>query len=152
MMKSEGLKAFWETLSLEQMSDQQWESLCDGCARCCLLKLQDDETDETFYTRVSCRLLNLESCRCTDYKNRASRVPECLQLRKMSSQEYLWLPQSCAYRRLSEGKPLPGWHPLITADPHSVRNAGVMVDAFAVSEEYIHPEQLEQHIIILSVD
>ncbi|HED36355.1 MAG TPA: YcgN family cysteine cluster protein [Gammaproteobacteria bacterium] len=151
-MKSEGPDAFWETLSLEQMSDQQWESLCDGCGRCCLLKLQDVETDETFYTRVSCRLLDLERCRCTDYKNRVTRVPECLQVRRMAQETYRWLPESCAYRRLAMGKGLAPWHPLITGEAHSVKNAGITVDAFGVSEEYIHPEQLEEHIITLSVD
>ncbi|VAW61099.1 UPF0260 protein YcgN [hydrothermal vent metagenome] len=151
-MKFKPIKPFWETLSLDQMTDPQWESLCDGCARCCLLKLQDDETDETFYTRVSCRLLDVERCRCMDYKNRVSRVAGCLQVREMTEKEYAWLPESCAYRRLSEGRPLPRWHPLISADLYSVRNAGVTVDAFGISEEYIHPEQLEEHIITLSVD
>jgi len=144
--------AFWETQSLEQMTDPQWESLCDGCGRCCLLKLQDIETDETFYTRVSCRLLDIEHCRCTDYKNRAKRVPACLDIRKMTQQEHRWLPESCAYRRLSTGQGLPHWHPLITGDPDSVKNAGFRASAFCVSEAYIHPEQLEEHIIILSVD
>ncbi len=145
------MNAFWETLSLEQMTDQQWELLCDGCGRCCLLKLQDVETDETFYTRVSCRLLDIERCRCTDYKNRASRVPACLQIRKMAQETWRWLPESCAYRCLSMGRALPRWHPLITGDPDSVKNAGITVDTFGVSEEYIHPEQLEEHIITLSV-
>ncbi|VAW65837.1 UPF0260 protein YcgN [hydrothermal vent metagenome] len=144
------MAAFWETKSLQQMSDSEWESLCDGCARCCLLKLRDEDTDETFYTNVSCRLLNLETCRCTDYTHRKSLIAECLLIRDMRAEEYRWLPQTCAYRRLSEGKPLHQWHPLIAANAHSVQNAGITVTAFAVSEQYIHPEQLPEHIIKLS--
>ena len=146
------MNAFWETKSLDQMTDQQWESLCDGCARCCLLKLQDSETDEIFYTSVSCRLLDIESCCCTDYIQRKSLVPECLHLREMAREEYRWLPKSCAYRRLLEGRPLPQWHPLVTADIYSVQNAAITVDAFAISEEYIHPDQLPEHVIKLSAD
>ncbi len=143
------MAVFWETKTLQQMSDSEWESLCDGCARCCLLKLQDEDTDETYYTNVSCRLLNRQSCRCKDYPNRRSQVSECLQIREMAINEYPWLPKSCAYRRLSEGKPLLYWHPLIATDIYSVQKAGITVSAFAVSEEYIHPHQLAEHIIKL---
>lgn len=138
---------FWETKSLEQLSEQEWESLCDGCARCCLLKLEDAETAELHFTNVSCQLLDTESCRCTDYTNRKQRVPECLQVRQMSRDEYRWLPQSCAYRRLAEGRSLADWHPLVSGNRQSVQQAGVAVGMFVVSERYIHPDQLEEHII-----
>lgn len=143
---------FWQTKKLQQMNDEEWESLCDGCARCCLIKLEDEDTNELYYTNVSCHLLDIEACRCGDYANRKFRVPECLQLRKMTEAEYQWLPQTCAYRRLSEGKALPEWHPLITADVESVAAAGIKVSGFALSEDSVYPDQLEDHIIELSSD
>jgi len=114
---------FWEKLSLEQMSDSQWESLCDGCGRCCLHKLEDEDTREVFYTRVSCELLDTETCLCTDYSNRLSRVPDCLTIRPMTEQKRNWLPKSCAYRKLAEGEPLESWHPLISGTRESVKSA-----------------------------
>ena len=143
-------KAFWQDKTLEQMTDSEWESLCDGCARCCLLKLEDEETEELFFTNVSCYMLDINTCRCKDYINRKFRVPECLQVKKMKLSEYQWLPQTCAYRLLSEEKPLPEWHPLISTETNSVRKACISVEAFAVSEDYIHPDQLQDHIIDLS--
>ncbi len=141
---------FWQTKKLEQMTDNEWESLCDHCARCCLLKLEDEDTAELFFTNVSCHLLDIEKCSCKDYTNRKFLVPECLRIQKMALSEYQWLPSSCAYRLIAEGKDLPGWHPLISGNPQSVQQAGVTVDGFAVSEDYIHPQQLEDHIIELS--
>ncbi len=140
---------FWKQKTLQQMTDEEWESLCDGCARCCLVKLEDEDTAEVCYTNVSCQLLNTESCRCKNYANRLSLVQECLDIRKMSPAEYQWLPESCAYRRLSEGRPLASWHPLVSGRQQSVEDARVAVSAFAISEEYVHTEQLEQHIIQL---
>lgn len=142
-------KPFWQIKTLEQMSDTEWESLCDGCARCCLLKLQDEDTDETHFTNVSCHLLDIEKCSCKDYTNRKFLVPECLQVRNMSVDEYAWLPSTCAYRLVAEGEALPDWHPLITANKTSVQQAGISVDGFAVSENYIHPDELEMHVIEL---
>ncbi len=144
--------AFWENKTLEQMSDDEWESLCDGCARCCLLKLEDMETQKLYFTNVSCQLLDNDRCQCSDYANRLQRVPECLQVRLMKSDEYEWLPRSCAYRRLAEGRPLADWHPLISGDPNSVFAAGISVAGRAISETYIHTDQLENHIIDLSDD
>ena len=143
-------KVFWENIELAQMTDQQWESLCDGCGRCCLLKLEDEDTSELYFTNVSCHLLNIEQCRCKDYQNRKFLVPECLNIRKMDLSEYQWLPETCAYRLLSEGKPLPFWHPLISNNETSVQTAGIKVSFFAVSEEHIHPDELQDHIIKLS--
>lgn len=140
---------FWKNKQLTEMTDDEWESLCDGCARCCLLKLEDEDTSELFFTNVSCHLLNIEQCRCKDYQNRKFLVPECLLVKNMALSEYQWLPESCAYRLLSEAKPLPEWHPLISGDSNSVKLAGVAIDGFAVSEDFIHPDQLEDHVIDL---
>jgi len=125
---------FWKHKSLAEMNQDEWESLCDGCALCCLHKVQDDDTGEVFYTDIACRLLDLETCRCTDYTNRAKEVVECLVLVADQPEAFQWLPASCAYRRLSKGQDLPDWHPLITGDPGSAHSAGVSIKGFAVSE------------------
>ncbi len=141
---------FWETRKLDELSTDEWESLCDGCARCCLLKLEDEDTGELHFTNVSCHLLDIKACRCRDYPHRLERVPDCLQVRDMSLEQYGWLPESCAYRRLAEGRGLADWHPLISGDANSVREAGISIAGFAVNEENVHPQQLELHIIELT--
>lgn len=137
---------FWQTKSLGEMTAEEWESLCDGCGQCCLLKLEDEDTLELAYTGIACALLDISSCRCTDYAHRTSRVPGCLDLTAQSVPDLGWLPPSCAYRLIAEGKELPGWHPLVTGDPESVHAAGMSVRVFAISEEGVAEDDLEDHV------
>ena len=118
---------FWRLKSLEEMTDSEWESLCDGCGRCCLNKLEEEGTDRTFYTDVGCRLLDSKTCRCHDYANRLEKVDDCVQLTPQSLKTITWLPPSCAYVLLAEGKDLYWWHPLVSGDPETVHAAGVSV-------------------------
>ncbi len=136
---------FWKTKRLDEMSRAEWESLCDGCGRCCLHKLRDEESGALSFTNVACRLLSLETCRCTDYANRRRRVPDCVNLTPAAVRRIDWLPPSCAYRLLEEGKPLAWWHPLVSGDPDTVHTAGVSARGRAVSERGAGP--LEHHVV-----
>lgn len=138
---------FWETTPLGEMSTEQWESLCDGCGRCCLHKLEDADTGLVYYTDVACHLLDLRSCRCSQYARRQRLVPDCVVLTPDQTGEMTWLPDSCAYRLLDAGRPLPEWHPLKTGSAHSVKKAGISVAGFAVSETEVAEDDVEERII-----
>jgi uncharacterized cysteine cluster protein YcgN (CxxCxxCC family) len=128
-------KPFWEAKRLEQMTVREWESLCDGCGLCCLIRFEDEDTGDVVPTRVACKLFDAQLCRCSDYAGRKAHVPDCIKLTPYNIDQLQWMPLSCAYRRLNEGRPLPSWHPLITGDPESVHRAGVSVRGQTVSED-----------------
>ncbi len=136
---------FWETKTLAEMTHQEWESLCDNCGKCCLNKLEDEDSGKIYFTSVVCDLINLDNCRCTRYADRCKLVPECLDLKQHDFSSYSWLPSTCAYRLLCDGKPLPSWHPLVSGNPESVRKAGVSISSYAMKESEV--ENLEDHII-----
>ncbi len=125
---------FWKRKSLAEMTAKEWDSLCDGCGLCCMHKVEDEESGELFYTNLACKLLDTDTCRCTDYANRAKRVADCLVLTPDSTEAFEWLPATCAYRLLAHGDELPEWHPLLTGDPESVHEAGISVRGVVVSE------------------
>ena len=138
---------FWEDKKLKDMNAKEWESLCDGCARCCLHKLEDEDTSEVHYTSVVCQYLDQASCTCTDYPNRNRNVPNCVHLTLDNIDEFHWLPNTCAYRLLSEGKPLAWWHPLVSGDKQTVHDAGISVTGKVIDERHVHPDGYEEHII-----
>lgn len=127
------------------MTAEEWESLCDGCGKCCLHKLEDEETGEIFYTEIACRLLDTGSCRCSNYARRKKMVPDCVKLGAEMVAELRWLPSTCAYRLLSEGKDLPWWHPLVSGDPETVHAAGISVRNRCVPER--KAGDYEDHIV-----
>ncbi|MBI1365758.1 MAG: YcgN family cysteine cluster protein [Alphaproteobacteria bacterium] len=137
---------FWEIKSLAEMSREEWESLCDGCGRCCLVVLIDDASEDIYETDVCCRLFDPAKRRCKDYAARHARVPDCVRLTPQNAGAFDWMPQTCAYRRLARGEKLPAWHPLITGDRESVAKAGVAVDPFLDSEDDVPAVQIEARI------
>ena len=137
--------SFWQEKTLSEMNEEEWESLCDNCGKCCLHKLEDEDTGKIFYTSVVCDLINLESCRCTRYSERCTLVPDCLDLKQHDFTDYTWLPATCAYKLLAEGKDLPAWHPLVSGSPETVNEAGVSIRSYAMKESEI--EHVEEHII-----
>ena len=144
--------AFWRTKAMEQMTPEEWESLCDGCGRCCLNKLIDADTDEIHTTAVSCKLLDLETGRCTNYKHRRKHVSDCIKFTPKTMHEHLpWLPDSCAYRLLYNGYDLPDWHPLVTGDPESVYKAGFSVRNIEVISEEDRPDPSKWFDLIIRV-
>lgn len=138
---------FWKRKTLDEMNATEWESLCDGCGQCCLVKLEDEETNDVYLTNVACRLLDIETCRCHDYEHRMEKVSTCTLMTYENLKLFQWLPETCAYRLLYAGKELPSWHPLVCGNMDAVHDEGVSVCDFAQSEEYIHPDQLHEHII-----
>ncbi|WP_083567690.1 YcgN family cysteine cluster protein [Hyphomicrobium sp. CS1GBMeth3] len=140
-------KPFWETKRLKEMTPEEWDSLCDGCGQCCLNKLEDEDTGRIFLTRLACGLLDVNSCRCKDYENRFARMPDCLSIDMKAVRKLKWLPESCAYRRLNEGRGLTWWHPLISGDPETVHQAGISVRGWARSEKGVKQDEIERYII-----
>lgn len=136
---------FWKTKTLEEMSRKEWESLCDGCGRCCLHKLRHEEDDSLSFTNVACRLLDLKTCGCKHYEQRRHYVPDCVNLTPEEVRAIDWLPPSCGYRRLAEGRDLAWWHPLVSGDPNTVHEAGISIRGRAISERLSGP--LEHHIV-----
>ncbi|WP_114010184.1 YcgN family cysteine cluster protein [Cohaesibacter intestini] len=140
-------KPFWQRKSLSEMSKAEWESLCDGCGRCCLNKLEDWDTGEIIWTNIACTLLDDQTCRCKDYDNRLETVPDCVPLNVEKVQSLSWLPPTCAYRLLDEGFDLYWWHPLVSRDPDSIHQAGISVRDKVVSEDGMAVEEYEQHVV-----
>jgi hypothetical protein len=131
---------FWEDKRLDELSRDEWEALCDGCGKCCLLKLEDEDTGEIAYTRLHCRLLDAETCQCSDYANRKAKVPDCVILTPKSVGELKWMPRTCAYRLIHEGKPLPDWHHLICGDRQRVHTHGHSILGQTVDEDTVLEE------------
>lgn len=142
--------AFWEEKQLHELNQVEWELLCDGCGLCCLQKLQDDETEEIFYTAISCQFLDANSCRCKVYEKRFEYLPECLNLNYQTFYTALpWLPPSCAYKRIHEGKPLAEWHPLVSKDNNAIHRHQRSVRHFAVSENEVAEDDWQDYLIDL---
>jgi uncharacterized cysteine cluster protein YcgN (CxxCxxCC family) len=140
-------RPFWKTKTLAEMTAVEWESLCDGCGRCCLIKLEDPDDGELVHTNVTCHLLDQQSCRCSNYAERSVVVPDCVTLTAENIGGLAFMPVTCAYRRLAEGRGLAWWHPLVTGDPESVHRAGISVRGRVVSEAGVPDEELEDHIV-----
>ena len=138
---------FWQRKTLDDMSPSEWESLCDGCGRCCLLKLEDEDTNEILLTRLSCKLLDVGSCRCMDYPKRQAQVPDCIAIDAAKVRELSWLPPTCGYRLIDEGRPLPWWHPLVSGSPETVHQAGISVRGWALSETRVNADHIHRYII-----
>ena len=139
----------WLTKPLSELSPEQWESLCDGCGRCCLVKLEDTETAQVHYTDVACQALDLDTCRCTIYPQRTTLMPDCLTVTHNNPAVLKILPHTCAYRCLDEGRPLPSWHPLLSGTADSVIEAQISIRGKCITEEGVHPDEFELHIIEL---
>jgi len=138
---------FWELKTLDEMSDAEWESLCDGCGRCCLQKLEDEDTGDVHYTDIACKLLNTNTAHCKHYKDRFSYVPDCLQVRPLNADKLRWLPASCAYVKLSKGEALADWHPLISGNRETVATAGISVAGRCCSETDVPVVEWHLHLI-----
>ncbi len=135
------MSPFWRTKTLEQMDPAEWESLCDGCGLCCLIRFEDEDTGEIIPTRVHCRLFDPDACRCSNYADRHKYVPDCIKLEPGNIEALEWMPRSCAYRRIHEGRDLADWHPLVSGDPESVHKAGVSIRNQTVSERTLEDEE-----------
>jgi hypothetical protein len=144
---------WWETKSLSDMTQDEWESLCDGCGKCCLVKIQDAQTERIYFTDVACTLLDCNTGRCKNYVNRQTFVPDCVKLSKDNLDDLEWMPPDCAYRRLYEHKPLLAWHPLVTGNPNSTNDYGAGVAGMPmVSEDDVSDDDLEDHVVTWPLD
>lgn len=141
-----GSTPFWKTKALHELNSEEWESLCDGCAKCCLIKLEDEDTAEVFYTDVVCHLLDQDTCRCTEYEDRKRLVPSCVRLRPDNLEALSWMPSTCAYRLVFEGQDLPKWHHLVCGDGHEVHKAGISVRGRATSEANVDDKDLPHRL------
>lgn len=138
---------FWKMKTLSQLTKPEWESLCDGCGKCCLIQLEDEDSGLRLQTDITCRLFNAETCRCGDYVNRKKRVPDCVILNAQNVTELDWMPKTCAYRLVAEGKDLFDWHPLISGQAMSVHDAGMSVRNQVISEDDVDEAQWEDRIV-----
>lgn len=144
------VEPFWKQKTLFQMTPDEWESLCDGCGLCCLQKLEDDEDGGIYYTRVACKLLDLNTCKCTNYVKRKDFVPDCIQLTPEQTADFHWLPNTCAYRLVAEGKDLPLWHHLVCDDIDAVHAERISQSGRMLSELDVDEHDWEQHLIFRS--
>jgi uncharacterized cysteine cluster protein YcgN (CxxCxxCC family) len=138
---------FWEKKSLDELNREEWEALCDGCGRCCLIKIEDEDSGDLFYTNVVCEYHDSKDCRCTAYQQRCVLVVDCIEVTPAVARDEKWLPDTCAYRLLAERRPLFDWHPLVSGDPESIHQAGISVRDRVISEEYVHPDELPEHLV-----
>ncbi len=145
-------KPFWQRKSLDQMTPAEWESLCDGCGRCCLQKIQTEHEHLVRYTRVACRLLDANTCQCTNYWRRKTLVPECITLTAKNINDIDWLPDSCAYVRIKEKRGLADWHPLVSGNPDSVHEAGVSMSGKVINEQHVHTDDIPSLVIEFQSD
>ena len=139
---------FWQTKSLQEMDSQEWESICDGCGQCCVMQLENEETNQLFFTDVACRLFDADTCQCTSYQDRQTHVPSCMVMNPENVHECAeFAPPTCAYKLLIEGQGLYDWHPLVSKNPNSVHNAGISVKNKVTSENEVDLNKLEERII-----
>lgn len=139
---------FWKTKNMAEMSREEWESLCDGCGKCCCIRLEDEDTGQIYITDVACKLFDPNRCQCSDYSNRSVRVPDCVTLSADNVSQLHWMPQTCAYRLISEGKDLPDYHHLVSGSRDTIHDVGMSVQDAVTSEELVDEEQIPSRIVI----
>jgi len=141
-------KPYWKTKNMAEMSQEEWENLCDGCGKCCCIRLEDEETEDIYITDVVCKLFDPNTCQCTDYKNRSKKVPDCVTLTPRNVDKLHWMPRTCAYRLVAEGKDLPDHHHLISGNRNTIHEVGMSVQDAVVSELLVDEEELHHRLVI----